>query len=131
MLEQLHGQQVVTELERALQRELPPEPQQQVSERVRLHSPSKYSEQQPASVLVERLRLVLQLARLPVGSSGSKSPTLQVQRMDLLGIARTSHRRANHLHQNLVLKTQKRSFAFSFLPATSASTLAHLDRLAG
>ena len=37
--------------------------------------------------------------------SGSKSPTLQVLTMDLLDNARTFHRRANHLHQNLVLKT--------------------------
>jgi hypothetical protein len=56
--------------------------------------------------------LALLLQRPLEDCSGSKSPTLQVLKMDLLDNARTFLQRANHLHQNLVLKTRKRSFAF-------------------
>ena len=62
-------------------------------------------------MLVELQQLVLQQVFLQLDCSGSKSPTLQVLKMDLLDSARTFLQRANHLHQNLVLKTRKRSFA--------------------
>jgi hypothetical protein len=56
-----------------------------------------------ALVLVELRHLAWLKKRLPADCSGSRSPTLQVQKMDLPDNARTSLRRANHLHQNLVL----------------------------
>jgi hypothetical protein len=86
--------------------------QQQELELARLHQALKYLEPQQVSVLVERPHLVLQLVHQLADCSGSKSPTLQALKMDLLDNARTFLQRANHLHQNLVLKTRKRSFAF-------------------
>jgi hypothetical protein len=65
----------------------------------------KYLAQQLASVLVGHLHLVLQQAYPPAGCSGSRSPTLQELMKGLIGNARTSLQRANHLHRNLVLKT--------------------------
>jgi hypothetical protein len=85
---------------------------EQVPVQVRLHLALKYLVELLALVLAGCLHLELQLAHLPVGCSGSKSPTLQALKMDLLDNARTFPQRANHLHQNLVLKTRKRSFAF-------------------
>jgi hypothetical protein len=107
VLGQLREQLVVSalvpqQLEQALQRV---QAQQVQLRRARLQKASKYSEQQPASVLVEHQRLELQQAFLPMDCSGSRSPTLQVLKIDLLGIARTFLLRANHLHRNLVLKT--------------------------
>jgi hypothetical protein len=111
-LQQLHGRLVVFEQELRLLVQVELELQQQELELARLHLASKYLVGLLALVLVGRLQLELQLAHLPAGYSGSKSPTLQVLTMDLLDSARTFLQRANHLHQNLVLKTRKRSFAF-------------------
>jgi hypothetical protein len=76
----------------------------------------KYLERQLASVLVDlRLKqrhLHSHLVEEPLPQhhcfsvrTGSRSPTLQVLKKDLIGIARTFLLRANRLHRNLVLKT--------------------------
>jgi hypothetical protein len=70
-----------------------------------LQERKKYLVQQLALVLAEHLHLEMPQAYPLVDCSGSKSPTLQEQKIDLLDIARTSLQRANHLHRNLVLKT--------------------------
>jgi hypothetical protein len=93
-----------------LEQELQREQQLQVQELVlKLQERKKYLVQQLVLVLVGRRHLVLQLAyphlRPLVDCSGSRSPTLQERKIDLLDIARTSLPRANHLHRNLVLKT--------------------------
>jgi hypothetical protein len=85
----------------------------QLALRQQVQNPAlKYLVVLPALVLVELLHQAqmlslkkLQVFALPADYSGSTSPTLQGLKLGRFGNARTFLRRANRLHQNLVLKT--------------------------